>query len=32
LEEFRGMQANVKAAEGFIYFKPNDKSAGTRGL
>jgi LmbE family N-acetylglucosaminyl deacetylase len=25
MEEFRGLEAGVDAAEAFIYFKPNDK-------
>jgi LmbE family N-acetylglucosaminyl deacetylase len=32
MEEFRGLEANVKAAEAFIYFKPNDKRTGVMGL
>jgi hypothetical protein len=27
MEEFRGLEAGVSAAEAFIYFKPNSKRA-----
>jgi len=32
MEEFRGLEAGVKAAEAFIYFKPNDERATIVGL
>jgi LmbE family N-acetylglucosaminyl deacetylase len=32
MEEFRGLEANVKAAEGFIYFQPANRETGIRGL
>jgi len=32
MEEFRGLEANVKAAEAFIYFKPNDQRTWMKGL
>jgi LmbE family N-acetylglucosaminyl deacetylase len=32
MEEFRGLEAGVKAAEAFIYFKPNDDRATIVGL
>jgi LmbE family N-acetylglucosaminyl deacetylase len=32
MEDFRGLEANVKAAEAFIYFKPNDGRNSIAGL
>jgi hypothetical protein len=32
LEEFRGLEAGVKAAEAFIHFKPGDEKARIVGL
>jgi hypothetical protein len=32
LEEFRGLEASVKAAEAFIHFKPGDEKAKILGL
>jgi LmbE family N-acetylglucosaminyl deacetylase len=32
MEEFRGLEAGVKAAEGFIHFKPKGQKANIVGL